>query len=207
MRPNGQAAALRTALRLAGGPLLMGDEALRTALSPVIHGSAAVVTMEMRRPGRRRSEAAVGRIRPSSGELKTPVRRSSSGTSPLNRASATYMRMSARVRSRGSIGTIASSWAPSELARSGAELAPELTPEDTPEDAPQRCLTSLRLVSTSSEMSSREVWSSRSRMESSEFEKGSSAEALKRERLTPDEGCNQHAISMQSAYNQHVISM
>ena len=107
------------------------------------------------------------------------------------RSSATYMRMSARVRSRGSIGTTASSWAPSELARSGAELAPELAPEDTPEDAPQRCLTSLRLVSTSSEMSSREVWSSRNRMASSEFEKGSRAEALKRERLVPDEGGNQ----------------
>jgi hypothetical protein len=39
-------------------------------------------------------------------------------------------------------------------------------------------------------------------MESSEFEKGSSAEALKRERLEPDEGGNQHAINMQSACNQ-----
>ena len=93
-----------------------------------------------------------------------------------HRAPATYIRMSARVRSRGNIGTTAPSWAPSELAS---------------EDTPQRCLTSLRFNSTSSEMRSREDWSSRNLVASSEFENGSSAEALKRERLAPDEGGNQ----------------
>ena len=137
-----------------------------------------------------------------------------------HRAPATYIRMSARVRSRGNIGTTAPSWAPSEL-------APEDTPAPSwaPEDTPQRCLTSLRFNSTSSEMRSREDWSSRNLVASSEFENGSSAEALKRERLAPDEGGNQtqsdaravgtsearrgrwEAISMHSSCNQKAISM
>ena len=88
MRPNGHSAAI--------SPVISGHQASsvvirRHQVSPVIHGSAAVVTIEIRRPGRRKSEAAVGFIRPSSGELKKRVRRSSSGTSPLNKASATYL--------------------------------------------------------------------------------------------------------------------
>ena len=129
-----------------------------------------------------------------------------------HRAPATYIRMSARVRSRGNIGTTAPSWAPSEL-------APEDTPAPSwaPEDTPQRCLTSLRFNSTSSEMRSSEDWSSRNLVASSEFENGSSAEALKRERLAPDEGGNQTqserlappkrdaAVGKQSACTQKAI--
>ena len=109
-----------------------------------------------------------------------------------HRAPATYIRMSARVRSRGNIGTTAPSWAPSELAS---------------EDTPQRCLTSLRFNSTSSEMRSREDWSSRNLVASSEFENGSSAEALKRERLAPDEGGNQtqsDAISAEASTRERL---
>ena len=110
----------------------------------------------------------------------------------VHRAPATYIRMSARVRSRGNIGTTAPSWAPSELAS---------------EDTPQRCLTSLRFNSTSSEMRSREDWSSRNLVASSEFENGSSAEALKRERLAPDEGGNQtqsDAISAEASTRERL---
>ena len=109
-----------------------------------------------------------------------------------HRAPATYIRMSARVRSRGNIGTTAPSWAPSELAS---------------EDTPQRCLTSLRFNSTSSEMRSSEDWSSRNLVASSEFENGSSAEALKRERLAPDEGGNQtqsDAISAEASTRERL---
>ena len=109
-----------------------------------------------------------------------------------HRAPATYIRMSARVRSRGNIGTTAPYWAPSELAS---------------DDTPQRCLTSLRFNSTSSEMRSSEDWSSRNLVASSEFENGSSAEALKRERLAPDEGGNQtqsDAISAEASTRERL---
>ena len=56
-------------------------------------------------------------------------------------------------------------------------------------------------------MRSREDWSSRNLVASSEFENGSSAEALKRERLAPDEGGNQtqsDAISAEASTRERL---